>query len=227
MVELKNDVSKPVKTSDEPFRKETKESIKEEIKMAELPEPQPVSFYLNRKINEKLIGGLIGNPRGKKDMSALVDQGSDVRVMPLSVYDRLTNQKLVETDVRLALASNSYIYPLGVAEDVLVEVTDFVYPVDFMIFNIEEDVKNPFILGSPFLTTARAEIKFDKERGENKVNTLSIVNERFLEWEEKIKFHHMKELEFEAWKSKYSKSKALTPKDESSSRTSENHGGIT
>ncbi|GKD87130.1 MAK10-like protein [Tanacetum coccineum] len=129
--------------------------------------------------------------------------------------------KLVETDVILALASNSHIYPLGVAEDMLVEVTGFVYPVDFMILDIKEDVKKPLILGTPSLTTARAEIKFDKgtisprsgkntvqfhistdpfptleERDENKINTLSVVNERLLEWEEKIKFHHMKEREF-------------------------------
>nr|GEV43799.1 MAK10-like protein [Tanacetum cinerariifolium] len=62
MVELNNDVNKPVETGDEPIRKATKESIGEERKMAELPEPQPVSFYLNHKINEKLIGGIIGNP---------------------------------------------------------------------------------------------------------------------------------------------------------------------
>ncbi|GKF15619.1 reverse transcriptase domain-containing protein [Tanacetum coccineum] len=187
------------------------------------------------------------NVGGTKDMSALVDQGSDVNVMPLSVYNRLTDEKLVETDVRLALASNSHIYPLGVAEDVLVEVTGFVYLVDFMILDIKEDVKKPLILGTPFLTTARAEIKFDKgiislrsrkstvqfhispdpfptleERDENRINTLSVDNKCVLEWEEKIKFHHMKELEFEAWKSK-----ALAPKDESSSRTNEDQGGVT
>nr|GEU90370.1 hypothetical protein [Tanacetum cinerariifolium] len=304
MVELNNDVNKPVETGDEPIRKATKKSIGEERKMAKLPEPQLVSFYLNHKINKKLIGGLIGNPMfndsllametekimcedyhsflrkfirkaimfkrvtrkvgmegnfmipcnvgGTKDMSALVDQESNVNVMPLSVYNRLINEKLIKTDVRLALASNSHIYPLGVAEDVLVKVTGFVYPVDFMILDIKEDVKKPLILGPPFLTTARAEIKFDKgtislrsgksmvqfhiipnpfptleERDENKINTLSVVDERVLEWEEKIKFHHMKELEFEAWKSKYSKSKALAPKDEGSSGTSENQRGVT
>ncbi|GJZ18936.1 reverse transcriptase domain-containing protein [Tanacetum coccineum] len=162
------------------------------------------------------------NVGGTKDMSNLVDQGSDVNVMPLSVYNRLTDEKLVKTNVRLALASNSHIYPLGIAKDVLVEVTGFVYPVDFMILDIKEDVKKPLILGTPFFTTARAEIKFDKgtislrfgksmvqfhispepfptlnERDENKINTISVVNKRVLEWEEKIKFHHTKELEFE------------------------------
>ncbi|GKD22600.1 hypothetical protein Tco_1224303 [Tanacetum coccineum] len=123
---------------------------------------------------------------------------------------------------------------------------------DFMILDIKEDVKKPLILRTTFLTMARAEIKFDKgtislrsrkstvqfhispdpfptlkERDENKINTLSVVNKRVLEWEEKIKFHHTKELEFKAWKSKYSKIKALAPKDVSGSGTSESHRGVT
>ncbi|GJZ88511.1 MAK10-like protein [Tanacetum coccineum] len=44
------------------------------------------------------------NIGGLKYMDALVDQGSDVNVMPLSIYNRLTNEKLVETDIRLSLA---------------------------------------------------------------------------------------------------------------------------
>nr|GEY61339.1 hypothetical protein [Tanacetum cinerariifolium] len=101
------------------------------------------------------------NIGGTKDMSALVDQGFDVNIMHLSIYNRLTNEKLSETNVRLALASNSHIYPLEVAKDVLVEVS-FVYPLHFMILDIKEDVKKPFILETSFLTMARVEIKFDK-----------------------------------------------------------------
>nr|GFD23482.1 hypothetical protein [Tanacetum cinerariifolium] len=36
-----------------------------------------------------------------------------------------------------------------------------VYPVDFVILDIKEDEKRP-ILGTPFLTIAKAVIKFDK-----------------------------------------------------------------
>ncbi|GJU45722.1 putative cytochrome P450 [Tanacetum coccineum] len=97
-----------------------------------------------------------------KHMNALVDQGSDVNIMPLSTYKKLTNERPAETDIRLSLASHSYIYPLGIAEDVLVDVAGRVYPMDFMILNIREDEKRPFILGTPFLTTAKAVIKFDK-----------------------------------------------------------------
>nr|GEY89243.1 hypothetical protein [Tanacetum cinerariifolium] len=74
-------------------------------------------------------------------MNALVDQGSDVKVMPLSTYEKLINERHAVTNVRLSLASHSYIYPLGIAEDVLVNVVGYVYPVDFVILDIKEDKK--------------------------------------------------------------------------------------
>ncbi|GKF23120.1 zinc finger, CCHC-type containing protein [Tanacetum coccineum] len=99
---------------------------------------------------------------GLTHVNALVDQGSDVNVMPYSTYMKLTNAMLTETDIRLSLASHSYIYPLGIAEEILVEVAEHVYLVDFVILDIKENEKKSFILGTPFLTTAKAAIKFDK-----------------------------------------------------------------
>ncbi|GKA98687.1 zinc finger, CCHC-type containing protein [Tanacetum coccineum] len=94
--------------------------------------------------------------------------------MPLSTYMKLTDERPAETDIKLTLASHSYIYPLGIAEDVLVEVTEHVYPIDLIILDIKENEKRPFILGTPFLTTAKAVIKFDKgtitlRSGKNKI----------------------------------------------------------
>ncbi|GJV76675.1 hypothetical protein Tco_1508259 [Tanacetum coccineum] len=65
-------------------------------------------------------------------MHALVDQGSVVNVMPLSTYMKLTDERPAETDIKLSLAIHSYIYPLRIAEDVLAEVAEHVYPVDFV-----------------------------------------------------------------------------------------------
>ncbi|GKE64658.1 MAK10-like protein [Tanacetum coccineum] len=191
--------------------------------------------------------------RGLKYMDTLVDQGSDVNVMPLSTYNRLTDEKLVETDIRLSPASQLHIYPLGIDEDVLVEVDDFVYPVDFVILDIKEDRRKPFIPGTPFLTTARAEIKFDKgtitlksgkskvnfhkwlellckfeEREEYKIDTLIIVNERIFEWEERTKLHHEKELEFNQWRNKmYNNKNSISKGERSSSGSDGNQGGVT
>ncbi|GJX38820.1 zinc finger, CCHC-type containing protein [Tanacetum coccineum] len=121
---------------------------------------------LRKKITKKEeIGGnfeIACNIGGLKRMNALVDQGSDVNVIPLSTYMKLTDKRPAETDIRLSLASHSYIYPLEIAKDVLVDVAGYMYLVDFVILDIKEDEKRPFILGTPFLKMAKAVIKFDK-----------------------------------------------------------------
>lgn len=48
-------------------------------------------------------------------------------------------------------------------EDVLVKVAKFIFPVDFIVLEMEEDRKIPLILGRPFLGTGRALI--DLEQG--------------------------------------------------------------
>ncbi|GKB22746.1 MAK10-like protein [Tanacetum coccineum] len=118
-----------------------------------------------KKITKKQdIGGnfkipcSIGN---LKHVNSLINQGFDVNVMPYSTYIKLTDERPAEIDIKLSLASHSYIYPLGIAEDVLVEVAEHIFPVDIMILDIKENEKRPFILGMPFLTTAKDSIKFD------------------------------------------------------------------
>ncbi|GKB81365.1 reverse transcriptase domain-containing protein [Tanacetum coccineum] len=46
----------------------------------------------------------------------------------------------------------------------LVEVGKFIFPVDFVILEIEEDNKVPFILGRPFLHTADAVIRVKQKQ---------------------------------------------------------------
>ncbi|GKB96674.1 MAK10-like protein, partial [Tanacetum coccineum] len=97
----------------------------EEEELVETPSSQPVGYYLKHKINKKLVEGLTENQRFNDFLSVtrIVDQGSDINVMPLSIYKRLTVERPTETDIRLSLASlHIYIYPLRIAEDVLVDV---------------------------------------------------------------------------------------------------------
>ncbi|GKA42004.1 putative reverse transcriptase domain-containing protein [Tanacetum coccineum] len=183
-------------------------------------------------------GPRVGSIGGLKHVNALVDQGSDVNVMPYSTYMKLTNEMPAETDIRLSLVSHSYIYPLGIAEDVLVEVAEHVYPVDFVILDIKENKKRPFILGTTFLTTAKAAIKFDKgtitlrfgkskisfhrvpnspgmpEKGvKNDIEPIAptiTMNRLVLEWKEKIKLHMEREMKFNQWRSKNFKGKHPT-----------------
>ncbi|GKC35251.1 zinc finger, CCHC-type containing protein [Tanacetum coccineum] len=139
---------------------------------------------------------------GLKHVSALVDQGFDLNVMPYSTYMKLTDEKPAETDIRLSLASHSYIYPLGIAEDVLVEIADHVYPADFVIMDIKENEKRPFILGMPFLTTAKASIKFD-------TGIITLRSGKKMGRKDKG-IHQEREMEFNQWRSKNFKSERHT-----------------
>ncbi|GJX76166.1 zinc finger, CCHC-type containing protein [Tanacetum coccineum] len=207
-----------------------------------LPRGSLYEAILKKKITKK--EGVEGNFKipcsigGLKHVNALVDQGSNVNVIPYSTYMKLIDEMPAETDIRLLLASHSYIYPLGIADDVLVEVAKHVYPVDFVILDIKENEKRPFILGTPFLITAKAAIKFDKgtitlRSGKSKISFHKIpnpscitkkgvkndiepialtmtVNRLVLEWEEKIKLYLEGEMEFNQWRSKNFKGKHPT-----------------
>ncbi|GKE77596.1 hypothetical protein Tco_1543716, partial [Tanacetum coccineum] len=80
-----------------------------------LPGGPVYEAILKKKITKKEdIGGNFEIPcsvGGLKHVNALVDQGSDVNVMPYSTYMKLTDERPTETDIRLSLASHSYTIP--------------------------------------------------------------------------------------------------------------------
>ncbi|GKB59135.1 DNA-directed DNA polymerase [Tanacetum coccineum] len=55
-------------------------------------------------------------------------------------------------------------HPKGIAENVLVGIGKFVFPVDFIILDMPEDVKVPLILERPFLSTTHAKIDAFKRK---------------------------------------------------------------
>ncbi|GKE15208.1 putative reverse transcriptase domain-containing protein, partial [Tanacetum coccineum] len=57
-----------------------------------------------------------------------------------------------------ALADLGANHPKGIAENVLVGIGKFFFPIDFIILDMPEDVKVPLILRRPFLSTAHAKI---------------------------------------------------------------------
>ncbi|XP_017227639.1 uncharacterized protein LOC108203313 [Daucus carota subsp. sativus] len=105
---------------------------------------------------------------------ALYDLGPSVSLMPYSIYKRLGLGELKKIRISLQLADRTIKYPLGVLEDVLVNVDKFVILCDFVILEMNEDVEIPIILGRPFLATAGASIdvkagKLSLNVGEEKV----------------------------------------------------------
>ncbi|CAH9102258.1 unnamed protein product [Cuscuta epithymum] len=88
--------------------------------------------------------------------NALADLGASINLMPSSVVMKLGLGELKPTRMSLQLADRSVKYPKGILEDVLVRVDKFIFPVDFVVMDMEEDRETPLILGRPFLATARA-----------------------------------------------------------------------
>ncbi|GJX42835.1 reverse transcriptase domain-containing protein [Tanacetum coccineum] len=104
---------------------------------------------------------------------ALADLGASINLMPYSLYAALSGTTLKPTRMSIRLANHTYQYPMGVAENMLVQVGKFMFPVDFVILQMEEDDKVPLILRRPFLHIADAII-----RVKNKELNLRIEEDR-------------------------------------------------
>ncbi|WJZ95129.1 hypothetical protein VitviT2T_013920 [Vitis vinifera] len=97
---------------------------------------------------------------GKVVEKALLDLGASVDLLPYSVYKQLGLGELKPTSITLSLADRSVKIPRGIIEDVLVQVDNFYYPVDFVVLDTDPLVKEanyvPIILGRSFLATSNA-----------------------------------------------------------------------
>ncbi|WKA06749.1 hypothetical protein VitviT2T_024634 [Vitis vinifera] len=97
---------------------------------------------------------------GKVVEKALLDLGASVNLLPYSVYKQLGLGKLKPTSITLSLADRSVKIPRGAIEDVLVQVDNFYYLVDFVVLDTDPAVKEansvPIILGRSFLATSNA-----------------------------------------------------------------------
>ncbi|GJZ39250.1 ribonuclease H-like domain-containing protein [Tanacetum coccineum] len=95
---------------------------------------------------------------------ALVDLGASVSVMPFSTYTTLGLGILSHTRLTIELVDLTIKQPMGIAENVLVKIGKFIFPIDFIILDIPEDDDVPLILGRPFLSTAHSKIDVFKRK---------------------------------------------------------------
>ncbi|GJV04599.1 hypothetical protein Tco_1338168 [Tanacetum coccineum] len=195
-------------TKNEPVKRAKREEA------VETPSSQSIGYYLKHRINEKLIEGLIDNHRFNDSLS-----GVQVGNMKGKTYNLLPSRPVYEVILKKKITRKDDIGG------------------NFEIPYIREDEKRPFILGTPFLTMAKAVIKFDKgtitlRSGKSKISFHRIfkplgkiekgiknniepiaptmtVNRLVLDWEERIKLHQKKEMEFDQWRSKNFKNKHL------------------
>lgn len=76
--------------------------------------------------------------------------------MPLSMIKRLGCGDPKSSHMTLTLVDHLVTYPYEILEDVLVTVDDLVFPTNFVILDMPEDVETPLTLGRPFMETRRA-----------------------------------------------------------------------
>jgi hypothetical protein len=79
--------------------------------------------------------------------------------MSFILYKRLDLEKLISTDISLQMADKSTTIPIGICEDVPVQVANnCLILTDFVVLEMPKDDNMSIILGRPFLNTAGAVI---------------------------------------------------------------------
>nr|GEW28456.1 hypothetical protein [Tanacetum cinerariifolium] len=106
---------------------------------------------------------------------ALADLGASVSVIPYSTFTNLGLGELAASKLIIELADRTIKRSKGIAENVLVRIDKFIFPIDFIVLDMPEDIKVPLILRRPFLSTAHAKIDVFKKKialrvGDEKLN---------------------------------------------------------
>ena len=81
----------------------------------------------------------------------LCDSSASINLMPLSMVKRLSLGELTPTTMTLQMVDRSMAQPEEILEDVLIKVGKFIFLVDFVVIDIEEDKQVPLLLSRPFL----------------------------------------------------------------------------
>ncbi|XP_042409986.1 uncharacterized protein LOC121999363 [Zingiber officinale] len=166
------------------------------------------SFSIPCKIGSELI------PR------AFCDLGASVSLLPYSLCKKLGLQNIKLTTMALQLVDHSYRHPMGIVEDMLVEVGGCIVPTDFIILDFEEDPKIPIILGRSFLATAgaiidvkrhRLSLEISKEKIEFDLSNSSICNPSPQGNSSKINIHKVEKCSFHGSSPPASNKKYICP----------------
>ncbi|XP_035830928.1 uncharacterized protein LOC110866908 [Helianthus annuus] len=166
------------------YAKFLKDLLKRKDRLGEvsnIPLSGGCSAVVLNKVSEKLtdsglftIPCLFGNDT---ECRALADLGASINLMPYSMYERLGVGELSPTRMSLSLADRSVKYPRGIIENLLVKVDKFVFPVDFVVLDMEADEKVPIILGRPGADLVESRIDEVVEKVEEVVSESEGVEE--------------------------------------------------
>ena len=119
----------------------------------------------------------IGNSIVEK---ALCDLGASINLMLLSIFKKLGLGEANPTTITLQSTDRFFTHPLDIIEDVLVKAEKFIFLMDFIVLDMEEDKEVPIILGRSFLATGWALIGVQKGelrlRVEDEEATFNVFN---------------------------------------------------
>jgi hypothetical protein len=95
--------------------------------------------------------------------SALCDLGASINLISFCVCKRMGiyEEHMKPTTMKLQLANHTTIQPMGIVEDLLMNVGMFSFNLDFVVVDTKED-EGSIILGRPFLAQSRTKINVDK-----------------------------------------------------------------
>ncbi|GKB04808.1 DNA-directed DNA polymerase, partial [Tanacetum coccineum] len=140
-------------------------------------EDELANFMLEKKSYAKGIGNMLEKLEKAASLVKLSEECSAIiqRSLPQKEGDPGSFtlpwiSKLKPTKMSIQLADRSIKYPIGVCENLLVKVGKFIFPIDFVILEIDEDELVPIILGRPFLATARDVIGVHEGNHDDTVN---------------------------------------------------------
>jgi hypothetical protein len=142
-----------------PYSKYMKDIVTNKRK---IPSEETSTLLANYSIDGKVLEKL-GDPgiptmpcsiKNNYVRTALCDLGAGVSVMPFSLYKRLDPEKLISTNISLQMADESTTIPIGIRENVPVQVAYIcLILTDFVVLEMLEDDNMSIILGRPFLNT--------------------------------------------------------------------------
>nr|GEW84203.1 hypothetical protein [Tanacetum cinerariifolium] len=81
--------------------------------------------------------------------NALANLRASINLMPHFLFPRLGIYELKPTKMSIQLADRSVKYPIGICENLLVKVSKFIFSVDFVVLEMDEDELVPIILRRP------------------------------------------------------------------------------
>ncbi|GJZ19281.1 zinc finger, CCHC-type containing protein [Tanacetum coccineum] len=126
--------------------------------LGELMDRKEYATNLKRLLMEKpKMGYQIEASMNVHDSSILDDSLSPKEKRP-SLGELAPTNLIIELDDRTIKCPN------GITENVLVDIDKFVFPIDFIVLDMPEDIKVPLILGRPFLSTVHAKIDVFKRK---------------------------------------------------------------